>query len=78
MASEDNQWSNQKSVHESPYVSMPDPPHDPIGPWQQSYYDPTSKAPLWGFVKLDSGPCSIETGRVTDGDFPSPGPWKQV
>lgn len=72
------QWSDPATVHAAPYIPVENPAHVPIGPWQQSYYDPSSYADLWGFRKLGSGPASIETGRVEGGDFPSSGPWKQV
>lgn len=57
--------------HAEPYGQIPVPPHVSVGLWQQSWYDPTSQARVSDFVKLPSGSCSLETGKLTGEPFPS-------
>lgn len=61
-----------------PFDVVPAPPHISNEIWQTSYYDATSDAPMGAFVQLPAGPCHLDTGRLTDGEWHTPGPWKQV
>lgn len=57
-------------------------PHVVLGtslPMATEYYDPTSEAPVGEWTETPhSGSCDLVTGRCSDDDFPSNGPWKQV
>jgi hypothetical protein len=55
----------------SPFNSIPAPPHLSTGLWQQSWYDPTSQEAVSNYQKRPSGPCSLETGKLTGDGFPS-------
>lgn len=61
-----------------PFAVIEAPPHISNEIWQTSYYDASSHAAMGAFVQLPAGPCSIETGRLTDGDWPANPHWKQV
>lgn len=54
---------------EAPFGSIPVPDHVSTGLWQESWYDPTSDATVSNYVKLPSGPCSLETGQLTGEGF---------
>jgi hypothetical protein len=64
---------------QDPFRVIPAPGHMSNEIWQTSYYDATSHAPMGAFVQRPAGPCSLETGRLVDGDWPRDGsPWSQV
>lgn len=54
-----------------PFGEIPIPPHVSVGLWQMSWYDPSSQETVSNYTKLPSGPCSLETGRLTGEGFPS-------
>ena len=61
-----------------PFEKMEPPDHISFQIWQDSWYDATSNAPMGAFVQRPAGPCYLETGKLTDGEWHEPGPWKQV
>jgi hypothetical protein len=61
-----------------PFKVMPPPPHMSVEVWQSSYYDATTNAPMGAYTQRPAGPCSLETGRLTTGDWPESRIWKQV
>jgi hypothetical protein len=63
---------------DAPFESMPPPDHISFQIWQDSWYDASSHEPMGAFTQRPAGPCSIETGRLIDGDWHMGGPWKQV
>jgi hypothetical protein len=64
---------------QEPFQVIPAPPHVSNEIWQTSYYDASSHAPMGAFVQRRAGPCSLETGKLIDGDWPAgESPWKQV
>ena len=63
---------------EEPFEKMTPPDHISFQIWQDSWYDASSHAPMGAFTQRPAGPCDLVTGRLTDGDWPSGGPWKQV
>ena len=62
-----------------PFAVVPAPAHVSNEVWQTSYYDATSSAPMGAYVQRPAGPCDLVSGRLVDGEWPSPeGLWKQV
>jgi hypothetical protein len=71
-------FPNPVQPEQPPFNVIPPPPHISNELWQTSYYDATSDATMGVYVQLPDGPCHLETGKLVDGEFQSPGPWKQV
>jgi hypothetical protein len=64
---------------QEPFKVIPAPPHVSNEVWQTSYYDATSHADMGAYVQRPGGPCNLETGKLTDGEWPAPrNIWKQV
>jgi hypothetical protein len=87
---ENEPWGGQESENfpspypvpaqpeQDPFRVIPAPPHMSNELWQTSYYDATSYGPVSSYTQRPAGPCSLETGRLIDGDWPQSRIWKQV
>lgn len=62
-------FAHPSDPNSEPYGNIRTPEHVSTGKWQESFYDPTSHAPVSQFCKLDSGPLDIRTGRPTGEGF---------
>ena len=63
---------------QDPFRVIAAPPHLSNEIWQTSYYDAASHGKMGAYEQRPAGPCSLESGRLTDGDWPSTRIWKQV
>jgi hypothetical protein len=64
--------------HGEPWLTIQPPPHTGADKWQGSYYDATNGGPMGLYQQVKAGPCDLLTGKLTDSDWPTEGPWKQV
>lgn len=73
-----NPYMNPSRPDQPPFASIANPAHMSDQAWQTSFYDPTSPAPVSGFVKRPAGPVNLATGKLTGQGFPGTHRWKQV